>query len=59
MENCKVISITNQKGGVGKATMTVNLDVGLARLGKRVLLVDADPQSSLMALRSLICIWVG
>ncbi len=47
MDNCKVIAITNQKGGVGKTTTTVNLGVGLAAQGKRVLLLDADPQSSL------------
>ena len=43
----KVIALANQKGGVTKTTSTVNLGVGLARTGKQVLLVDADPQGSL------------
>ena len=45
----KVMAICNQKGGVGKTVTTVNLGVGLARKGKRVLLVDVDAQGSLTA----------
>lgn len=46
---CKVICVCNQKGGTAKSTTVCNLGAGLARAGKRVLLIDGDSQGSLTA----------
>ena len=54
MSNSKIIAITNQKGGVGKTTTTFNLEVALSKLGKKILLIDTDPQTNL----TVYCGWL-
>lgn len=44
---CKVIAVANQKGGTAKTVTSLNLAIGLAGKGKRVILIDGDPQGSL------------
>ena len=49
MAKCKVIAVSNQKGGVGKTSVTLNLGIGLARNGYKVLMIDNDYQANLTA----------
>ena len=44
---CRVIAVANQKGGCGKTATSINLGVGLVKLGQRVLAIDLDPQGHL------------
>lgn len=47
----QIIALTNQKGGVGKTTCTINIGAGLNKLSKRVLLIDLDPQAHIYNLQ--------
>lgn len=50
---CKVISIINQKGGVSKTTTTLNMAYELSQIGKRVLVIDYDPQGNLSMCKNM------
>ena len=60
MDQCKVMALANQKGGVGKTVSTVNLGVGLARAGHKVLLVDMQQRSAPLVSKrgaTLLCVF--
>ena len=50
---CKVISLVNQKGGVSKSASAINIGIGLSKMGKRILIIDNDPQGSATASLSI------
>ena len=58
MNMCKVYAVASQKGGVGKTTTAANLGIALARVGYKVLLIDADAQGSLTASLGYTC-WLS